>query len=84
VGTWSWDKEGRDVKNSARGKGGGAWGQKDQATWRGVSNRNVEGVRNEEGGIRGHRSGSAPSETGRVARRAAWLTVREPRPQSKQ
>jgi hypothetical protein len=75
-GSW----EGRDAAMAGRGergdgKEGGAW---DQATWRGVQSKSEEGVRSKEGGIGGLGSVSAPSETGRVARRAARLAVKQP------
>jgi hypothetical protein len=79
----SWGKLGHPAAKARRGEcgeGKGRWhgGTRRPGDVRERTKKNKVGVRSEVGGIGGLRSVSAPSETGRVARRAARLAVKQP------
>jgi hypothetical protein len=66
----------RAAEDVVTAKEGGTGGRENQAPRKGAKSEKRGGCEGREGGIRGLRSVSAPSETGRVARRAARLGKR--------
>jgi hypothetical protein len=68
----------RAAVDAATREEGGTGGRENQAPRKGVKNDKRGGCEGREGSMRGLRSVSVPSETGRVARRAARIGKRLP------